>query len=194
MLADIKLGQHLHRIVVEELVDRRELLRDRLDALLSSEATHEGTQWVEDSLALEGKQEKQSHHFGVLLQVLVTDLALFGERLGHFDKGLGVHQIPGPRHSLVLSSELLEGQEAQVRSLRILHFLEVGDCQVGIQRHAVGRAHDRVFEALERELDLALELLGNTVPPILFELSRVSNLEAVRGQHSHLVDRVIDAV
>jgi len=76
VLAHFKLGQHLGRIVVKELMDWRELLRDCLDALLSNHAPDEGAQRVEDSLALEGKQVEQPYHLRVILQVIVGELAL----------------------------------------------------------------------------------------------------------------------
>lgn len=55
VLAHPKLGQHFHCIVIEELMNGRELVGYRLDALLSDQAAHEGTKRVEDALTLEGK-------------------------------------------------------------------------------------------------------------------------------------------
>jgi len=114
VLGDLEVWQHLHGIVVEELVHREELMGDGLDALLSHNSSYEGAERVEDSLALEREEVEESHHLRVIREVLLADLALDSRLFGDLDEFLGVAQIPDLGQPLVLSPECLQGEEAQV--------------------------------------------------------------------------------
>jgi hypothetical protein len=194
MLLDVEGGEDLGGIVVEQLVDWRELLSYRFDALLCDKSTDKSTERIEDTSALEGKQVEEPHHLSVVLELLVLDFALFRKRLGELYECFCVFEVPDFGQSLVVDPELLERQEADMRRLAVLDFLEVSNRQITVQRQLVCRLHGGLLKALELQLDFGLELLCDSIQAVLFKFQSISDLEAVRGEDRDLVDGVVDAV
>ena len=194
MLIDLEGGKDLGGIVVEQLVSRRELLSYRFDALLCDKSSDKSTQWIEDTLALEGKQIEEPRHLSVILELLVLNFALLRNRLGELYECCCVFEVPDFGQSLVVDPELLERQKADMRRLAVLYFLEVSNRQITVQRQLVCGLHGGVLKALELQLDFGLELLCDSVHAVLFKFQSISDLEAVRGEDRDLVDGVVDAV